>query len=220
MVWIIRLPFILAGIIILGLFIPRVLTSLYAYPRIYRTSNVPEAPVAIIFGAGLRGDGSPSPILRDRVSTGAELYHLRKVSKLLMSGDNRSENYDEPSAMKAFAMSLGVPDKDIVVDYAGLRTYDTCYRARAIFGVQQAILVTQTFHLSRALYTCNSLGIQAVGVSASGSRYRLTPLVYWNIRETIATIVALWDVHITRPIPMLGKPEPIFPPEVYIKREA
>jgi SanA protein len=213
-VWIIRLPFILAGIVTLGLFIPRVLTSLYAHPRTFKPDSVPEAPVAIIFGAGLRRDGSPSPILRDRVSSGAELYHLQKVSKLLMSGDNRSENYDEPSAMKAYAISLGVPDRDIVLDYAGLRTYDTCYRARAIFGVQQAILVTQTFHLARAIYTCNSLGIKSVGVSASGNRYRPVSLAYWNIRETIATIVAILDVHITRPIPLLGKPEPIFPPEV------
>jgi SanA protein len=99
------------------------------------------------------------------------------------------------------------------LDYAGRRTYDTCYRARAIFGVQEAILVTQGFHLPRALYTCNQLGVQAIGVSADLRDYRRGALVYWHARETPATLVALWEVQISRPLPVLGYPEPIFPKE-------
>ena len=128
-----------------------------------------------------------------------------------MSGDNSYLDYNEPGAMREYALSLGVPETAIVLDYAGRRTYDTCYRARAIFGVQEAILVTQSFHLSRALYTCNALGIQAVGVASDHQAYRLVSLAYWNLRELPATLTALLDVHILRPVPILGQPELIFP---------
>jgi len=111
--------------------------------------SVPADRVAIVFGAGLQRDGTPSAVLRDRVATAASLYFEGKVQKLLMSGDNRFLDYNEPGSMKAYAISLGVPGEDIVLDYAGRRTYDTCYRAREIFGLDEAILVTQTYHLPR-----------------------------------------------------------------------
>lgn len=192
---------------------PRLVTLLYAWPRTYKIEDVPQRPVGIVFGAGLWWDGSPSPVLRDRVATAAQLYFSGKVKKILMSGDNRFLDYNEPGAMRAYALGLGVPETDIVLDYAGRRTYDTCYRARAIFGVQEAILVTQGFHLPRALYTCNQLGVQAIGVSADLRDYRRGALVYWHARETPATLVALWEVQISRPLPVLGYPEPIFPKE-------
>jgi SanA protein len=130
-----------------------------------------------------------------------------------MSGDNTSVHHDEPGAMRDFALSLGVPDEDIVLDYAGRRTYDTCYRAREIFNIESAILVTQAFHLPRALYTCNTLGVKAIGVPADLRQYRGSSLAFWNFRETIATVVALWEVHVSFPEPILGNPEPIFPQE-------
>jgi SanA protein len=169
--------------------------------------------VAIVFGAGLRWDGTPSPVLRDRVATAAQLYFDGKVHKLLMSGDNRYLDYNEPGAMQAYALQLGVPAEDIVLDYAGRRTYDTCYRARDIFQVESAILVTQTFHLPRAIYVCNRLGLPAVGVSADQRLYRRPARLFWSLRETLATLIALWEVHIARPLPVLGDPEPIFPRE-------
>ncbi|MCX8026039.1 MAG: YdcF family protein, partial [Thermanaerothrix sp.] len=92
---------------------------LYAKPRTFTLQDSPTAPVAIVFGAGLSRDGSPSPVLRDRVATAAQLYFEGKVSKLLMSGDNRFINYNEPGAMRDYALQLGVPDTDIVLDYAG-----------------------------------------------------------------------------------------------------
>jgi len=119
-------------------------------------------------------DGRPTPALADRVWTAAALYKAGKVRKLLMSGDNRFINYNEPETMRQYALAQGVPDEDIVLDYAGRRTYDTCYRAEHIFGVQDAILVTQWFHLDRALYTCGKLGIDAVGVAADRRDYATT----------------------------------------------
>jgi SanA protein len=113
--------------------------------------------------------------------------------------------------MSAYAKSLGVPEDVIVLDYAGRRTYDTCYRARTIFGVEKAVLVTQSFHLPRALFTCNMLGVDAVGVSSDRRDYRIASQVYWNLRELPATLTAFIDLYIMKTIPVLGKPEPIFP---------
>jgi vancomycin permeability regulator SanA len=112
--------------------------------------------------------------------------------------------------MRDYAISLGVPEEDIVLDFAGRRTYDTCYRARHIFGVDQATLITQNFHLARALFTCNNLGVESGGVSADVRRYRRLSYAYWTMREVAATAVAVWEVYVTRPLPVLGQPEPIF----------
>ena len=184
----------------------------YARPLTYSTEDVPQARVAIVLGAGLLRDGTPTPVLRDRVATAAELYFSGKVEKLLLSGDNRFLDYNEPGAMRAYALKLGVPQEAIVLDYAGRRTYDTCYRARQIFGIEKAIIVTQDFHLPRALYLCNQLGVSAVGVSANRRVYQRGPYTFWTIREVPATLVAIWEVHISHPVPVLGDPEPIFPP--------
>ncbi len=191
--------------------IPRLIAVQYGRKRTRTQVSVDHTPVAIVFGAGLRRDGGPTAVLADRVKTAADLYFSGKVDKLLMSGDNRFLNYNEPGAMKAYALELQVPEEDIVLDYAGRRTYDTCYRAGAIFGVQEAVLVTQRFHLSRALYTCNQLGVTAVGVSADRRPYSPPDHLNWSMREFPATLVAFIQVHITRPEPVLGTPEPIFP---------
>jgi SanA protein len=200
--------------IILGLAVlvlPRLITALYAIPRTYSTKTTPTIPVAIVFGAGLWRDGTPTTVLRDRISTAAELFFSGKVQKILMSGDNSYLDYNEPGAMRDFALSLGVPETAMVLDYAGRRTYDTCYRAGAIFGVQNAILVTQSFHMPRAIYTCNALGLKAVGVPSDRGIYNLVSVLYWNLRELPATLTAFWDVHVLRPEPILGQFEPIFP---------
>jgi SanA protein len=193
-----------------ALIVPRLITAVHALGRVYQVDNAPTRRVAIVFGAGLWRDGSPTPVLRDRVATAAELYFSGKVEKLLMSGDNSYVEYNEPQAMKDYALELGVPEEAIVLDYAGRRTYDTCYRAGDIFGINNAILVTQSFHLPRALFLCNALGVKAIGVSADTRVYRQRSQFYWNLREVPATVVAIWDVYVTRPLPILGKPEPIF----------
>lgn len=196
--------------IILVLGIPNLIAEWYARARQFQVEQAPSAPVAIVFGAGLTRDGQPTPVLRDRVATAVELYFDGKVQKILMSGDNRFVDYNEPGAMKRYALSLGVPEADIVLDYAGRRTYDTCYRARHIFGVREAILVTQRFHLPRAIFTCNGLGVDSVGVIADQRTYSQYAHRFWRIREIPATAMAFVDVFITRPLPVLGEPEPIF----------
>ena len=208
-IWrVIRTLFLLG---LLVFFLPRIMTSVYAALHTYSVEDVPVDRVAIVFGAGLRYDGTPTVVLRDRVETAARLYHQGKVEKLLMSGDNRFVDYNEPESMRQYARSLGVPDDAIVLDYAGRRTYDTCYRAKYIFGVESAILVTQDFHLSRALFTCNALGVKATGVESNNYYYLKRSRLYWNIREQLATITAFWDVYFKKPLPVLGEPEPIFP---------
>jgi SanA protein len=206
-----RIFLVLAVPGVLAMALPRMATSVYSMNRIYENNDeVPASRLAIVFGAGLRRDGSPTAVLRDRVETAAALYFRGKVEKILMSGDNSYEYYNEPESMKEYALSLGVPDAAIVMDYAGRRTYDTCYRAKAIFGVEEALLVTQGFHLPRALFLCNALGIDSYGIEANNNNYRGRSLMIWNIREQVATLGAFLDVYVSSPLPVLGAPEPIF----------
>src|SRR5262245_25022858 len=127
---------------LLGMLLPRLITTIYAMNLIYQKDDAPNEQLAIVFGAGLRRDGTPTPILRDRVETAASLYFSGKIEKLLMSRDNSVVNYNEPEAMRQYAISLGVLDHSIAMDYAGRRTYGTCYRPKAIFGMKSALLVT------------------------------------------------------------------------------
>lgn len=189
----------------------RIYAILNTSGRTYSPETVPQNRVAVVFGAGLWRDGTPTPVLQDRVKTAAQLYFAGKVEKILLSGDNRYIYYNEPEAMRQYGLKLGIPDDVMVLDYAGRRTYDTCYRAKAIFGVEHAILVTQQFHLPRALMTCNGLGLSADGAIADSREYNRASVLYWNIRELPATFVALWEINISRPLPVLGQPEPIFP---------
>jgi vancomycin permeability regulator SanA len=208
-----KISSLLMAISLVGMLVTRLVTLLYARPRQFSLPDAPNGKVAIVFGAGLRRDGTPTAVLRDRVETAAQLYFDGKVDRLLMSGDNRFEYYNEPGAMRTYAIQLGVPEADIVQDFAGRSTYETCYRARDIFHVTEAILVTQGFHLPRALFTCNALGLQAVGVPADQRTYRRFSQFFWGVRETFATLNAFWEVYVSRPLPVLGQPEPIFPLE-------
>jgi SanA protein len=179
----------------------------WRYDRLVLTdlANVSHAPVAIVFGAGIGSDGRLSPMLQDRMDTAIGLYKAGKVRKLLVSGDNRFVNYNEPGRMHDYAVSHGVPALDVVRDYAGRRTYDTCYRAAMIFGVGQAVLVTQHFHLPRALFTCRNLGVDAVGFSADRRVYWSN--AFYQFRDAFASLRAWWDVKIARPLPVMGEKE-------------
>ncbi len=176
--------------------------SIYTDPE-----TVPRRPVALVFGAGYWPDGTPSDILRDRVAAAAELYRAGRVQKLLFSGDNRFVYYNEPEKMREVALSLGIPDEAIVLDYAGRRTYDTCYRARDIFGLREVVVVTQRYHLPRALYTCQRLGLDAVGYVADRRPY--IHIRRYQAREIPALWLAWWDLWVRRPVPILGEPIPI-----------
>jgi SanA protein len=188
------------------------LHAAYAQRSYVSINDLPrdEPPrIAIVFGAGLTRSGEPTPALYDRVATAVDLYQRGLVNKLLLTGDNRSANYNEPEAMRRTAERLGVPSADLVLDYAGRRTYDSCYRAREIFGVDHAILVTQAFHLDRALYLCDAFGIDSIGVAADRRSYTQTAQTWWSIREAAATLAAWLDVNVRRPTPVLGPPLPI-----------
>lgn len=170
--------------------------AIYSYEEI---EEVPEKKVGIIFGAGLDeyDQTKPSGLLADRVRIGVELYDAGKIQKLIMSGDNRTEDHDEPSAMIEFAKELGVPEHALQADYAGRRTYDTCLRAKKIFKLEEAILVTQDFHMARALYTCNNLGLNSVGVTSDLSGYEGE--ITFTLREYLATLRAVWDLNVDEP---------------------
>jgi SanA protein len=178
-------------------------------PAIYTLETVPAQPVAIVYGARVMANGHPSAMLRDRVETAVRLYEAGKVEKIIFSGDNRFRDYDEPGAMMAYALQRGVPPEAMQPDYAGLRTYDTCYRARDIFGVQTAVLVTQQFHLPRALFICDQLGLEVVGVAADLQPYSPFSVARVERRERWATMAALLDVIRQAPPPILGEPIPL-----------
>jgi SanA protein len=176
--------------------------------RIYdRPSEVPSAPVAIVFGAGYWPSGRLSDALADRMEMAIELYEAGKVNKLLLTGDNRVADYNEPAAMAEYAEARGVPREDLVLDYAGRRTYDSCYRARVIFGVERAVLVTQAFHLPRALFTCERLGLDVAGLVAD--RHRYVRSAWYRLRELPALARAWLDLNLIRPLPVLGDPIPV-----------
>jgi vancomycin permeability regulator SanA len=210
MLKVLRILLIIACVCFFILGISRITIILSTQAKIVEADIAPAKPVAIVPGAGLNPDGTPSAPLRDRVEAAAELYFAGKAQKILMSGDNRFINYNEPESMRQYALTLGVPDEDIVLDYAGRSTYDTCYRAKAIFGVEEALIVTQAYHLPRAVYLCDHLGVKITGVPVEQSRYVRSRYLFWNFREAFASLAAVWDIHIAKPLPVLGEPEPIF----------
>jgi len=192
------------GITALTLAAPRLYALARYTPHIYDPADAPAGSAGIVFGAGLTRSGRVSTVLYDRVATAADLYHAGKITTLLLSGQTTVERYSEPEAMRQALLELGVPDSALVLDGAGLSTYDTCQRARTVFGLEQATLVTQDFHLPRALYLCDALGVEAVGVSADRRPYRERTLAFWSLREFFATAAAWWDVNIAQPVPALS----------------
>lgn len=138
----------------------------------------------LVLGAGLQPDGSPSPMLRERIETGIRLYEAGAAPKLLMSGDHGRADHDEVNAMKDAAIAAGIPSEDVFMDHAGFNTYDSLYRAGAIFGAERMVIVTQAYHLPRALYIAARLGLEAVGVPCDTQRY--AGQLYRDIRELLA----------------------------------
>ncbi|MCX4551262.1 YdcF family protein [Streptomyces sp. NBC_01387] len=134
--------------------------------RIRTAADVPSADVAVVFGAGLQ-QGEPSPYLAHRLDAAVGLYRAGKVKVVLVTGDNSRTEYDEPDAMRAYLVKHGVPDSKVVSDFAGFDTWDSCVRAKKIFGVDRAVLISQGFHIRRALALCESAGIESYGVGVN-----------------------------------------------------
>ena len=146
-------------------------------------SDLKDIDCIIILGAGIWGD-SPSPMLQDRLLQGIDLYEKGVSSKIIMSGDHGREEYDEVNVMKKYAIDNGVPSEDIFMDHAGFSSYESIYRAKEIFGAKKVVIVTQEYHLYRALYIANSLGLEAYGVGADPRQY--VGAMYREIREILA----------------------------------
>lgn len=130
------------------------------------------AECVMVLGASVKRDGSPSYMLRDRLDVGILLYKKGVAPKLLLSGDHGKIHYDEVNVMKRYAVEAGVPADDIFLDYAGFSTYESVYRANAIFQVEKLVVVTQGYHQYRSLYGCNKMGLQAWGVASDQVTYR------------------------------------------------
>jgi vancomycin permeability regulator SanA len=161
--------------------------------------NVSEAPVCdavMVLGALVYNSGYPSPILRDRLDYGYELYIQGKAKKILVSGDHGQTDYDEVNAMKAYLLQKGVPSEDVFMDHAGFNTYDSMYRAKEIFLIESLLISTQEFHIHRSVYIAHKLGIDAYGYPCKDkSSY---PMFTLNLRESFARAKAFWDVTVHR----------------------
>ncbi|MGW2559895.1 SanA/YdcF family protein [Streptomyces sp. NPDC001514] len=172
--------------------------------RIRAVADVPARDVAVVFGAGL-WKGRPTPYLAHRLDTAAELYRTGKVKVVLVTGDNSRAEYDEPDAMRAYLTARGVPAGRIVSDYAGFDTWDSCVRAKKIFGVDRAVLVTQGFHIKRAIALCESAGVESYGVGVAEPQD--ATWYYGGAREMFAAGKAALDAAFEPDPRFLGRQE-------------
>jgi vancomycin permeability regulator SanA len=175
--------------------------------RVYREQDVPAAPVALVLGAQVYDDGTVSAFLAARLDIARRLYETGRVKAILVSGDHSRWEYDEPGAMLVYLVARGVPAQRIVLDYAGFDTYDSCARAKRIFGVRRAIVVTQGYHIDRAVALCRRLGVDATGVGDDS-----VPVMadLWRrdvIRERGAVVKAGFDLLSHRDPVLLGRHE-------------
>ena len=149
-------------------------------------AELSDVDCILVLGCGIHADGSPSRMLADRLSRSVELYELQAAPKLLMSGDHGSAEYNEVATMREYALERGVPSEDIFMDHAGFSTYDSMYRAKEVFGADKIIIVTQDYHLYRAIYIAQELGMEAYGVAAQDIRY--SGQTMRDMREILARV--------------------------------
>ncbi|WP_067541544.1 SanA/YdcF family protein [Nocardia crassostreae] len=173
---------------------------------LYSAETVPNADVAIAFGAEVYDDGTPSEFLAARLDLGRRLLESGKVKALLLTGDNGRASYSEPDSMRDYLVRKGVPAAKIALDYAGFSTYESCARAHRIFGVNSAIVVTQDFSLPRTVALCRSVGIDTLGVGDDGRLHDGTYRRNW-LRDQLATTKAVYSI-VAQPDPtFLGRQE-------------
>ncbi len=201
-----RRALVTLGVGALAAYSPWLWVSAQSAGRVHEPAEAPSAPVTLVLGAGLNPDGTPSPFLAGRLDVAKALLDAGRTKVLLVSGDNRYLNYDEPTSMRDYLVAKGVPAELVIRDFAGRDTYDSCARARRIFGVERALVVSQAYHLPRAVATCRAVGIDAEGV---GDRSAAVFAAEWSsgeVRERGAAVKTVWDV-LTRRDPVLGQPE-------------
>jgi vancomycin permeability regulator SanA len=186
-----------AVLLVLGA-IPTVWERVVASPYLRDPGTVPAEPVAIVFGAQVDGD-RPSAFLVSRLDAAVALYRRHVVHTILVSGNDDGHGYDEPDVMRDYLVAHGVPAGRIVVDHAGFDTWDTCARARQVFGVDRAILVTQAFHVARAVAVCRANGVDGYGLGIESMSVGVNSTVYGYVREYFAAGKAMWQVLVAKP---------------------
>ena len=185
--------------------VPPLWVDVRARSALRTVADVAPAPVAVVFGAGL-WDGEPSPYLAHRLDAAAQLYTAGRVQVVLVTGDNSRADHDEPTAMRTYLVRHGVPDHRIVSDFAGFDTWDSCVRAKEIFGVDDAVLISQDFHIRRAVALCRAAGVTGSGIGVAEPRGSVW--FYGVARENVASGKALLDA-VVRPGPhFLGPADP------------
>lgn len=197
-------------LIVLVLFVLVANTTVWVKSRRYVYSNVTDVPVcytAIVLGAKVFSNGIPSDFLQDRLDVAIELYQSKKVTRFLLSGDHGTTSYDEVNSMKSYLLKHGIDTKDIFLDHAGFDTYNSMIRAKEIFQITDAIIVSQEFHLSRAIYIARSKGLEAYGIQADKRNY--SSLNRLKFRELLAKVKAFGEVTLNAKPKYLGTPIPI-----------
>ena len=174
-----------------------------------QVADITDTDCVIVLGCKVKADGSPSDMLHDRLQRGIELYNLGTAPKLLMSGDHGQTNYDEVNTMKQFAIDSGIPSEDIFMDHAGFSTYETLYRARDVFCAKKVLIVTQEYHLYRALYIAEKLGLDAYGVPAdyhiyAGQSAREVREILARCKDAIKIIFMPKPTYLGEQIPITG----------------
>ena len=204
--------FILGVIVVLSV---NLLIKHQTNPAIYSNEqDIPKTKVAIIFGAGIKNN-KPGKYLKDRLDAGIELYKNNKIDKILLSGDNGSDEHDELTVMKLYCYQHGVDTNKIYLDYAGFDSYSTLYRSKYIFNIDTAILVSQKYHLNRCINIGNKLGVKSYGFAADQGTYQ--GYKYASFREYFAVVKSTIDILIGRKPHFLGKTVDINGPSNYTK---
>lgn len=197
----------LIGVGLAALIAPNVWVARSASGQVHTLQDVPDRSVAIVLGAGLTPQGRPTPFLEGRLEVARRLYEQGSVDAILVSGDNRTHQYDEPTAMRDHLVAAGVPRERVVRDFAGRDTYDTCVRAQRIFRVPDAVIVSQSYHVPRAVAVCNAIGLDTVGVGDDSAKQFPGPYRSGAQREYLANVKAAVDV-LSHRDPVLGEVEP------------
>lgn len=173
----------------------------------HSVEDLPRAHTVIILGASVHSDGKLSPVLQDRMDTGLKLYQKGKVKRFLLTGDHRTDDYNEVSAMQNYLLKLGVPEKHIFMDPGGLNTYESMYRSREIFEVPSAVVVTQPFHLPRTIFIANELGMDYKGYPADSHLYKTESSLLF--REKLANLKAVFTLLQKKPATAILTKQPI-----------
>jgi vancomycin permeability regulator SanA len=202
-----RAAWIVGGVLLALVAVPVLWVQAVGQSAVRSADDVDPTPVALVLGAGLRPDGSPSVYLTRRLDAARELYERGAVEVLLVSGDHGTAEHDEPTAMLDWLVAHGVPADRVVRDHAGFDTHDSCVRAHDVFGVREAVVVTQDYHLRRALFSCSAAGMSVTGLGVSSQSVRPVQAFTWRARELPASWRAAWDAVTGRSPVYAGPPE-------------